>query len=183
MEGETMTNKLTEEAPNVPTDPRALRRLERHVELGELEELPPIVGIPSVPRYLVTYMNSQTGGPIRAATVVSVTNQANRTNRVSVSYFKGFTDNASPVGATSFAIPPDFTVDFSSRDLPTVLTVCNSVCSPELVFDEGRAIVSSVLPEIGVSSRVYYTAGERDTELLAITDSKVVVMGRGNDGD
>ena len=49
--------------------------------------------------------------------------------------------------------------------------------------DEGRAIVSSMFPEIGVSSRVYYTAGERDKELLSITDSKVVVFGKGNYGD
>ena len=97
--------------------------------------------------------------------------------------FIGFSDNTSPVGATAFAIPPDFTVDFSSRNLPSELTVCNSVCSPELVFDEGRAIVSSMFPEIGVSSRVYYTAGERDKDLLSITDSKVVAFGKGNRGD
>jgi hypothetical protein len=48
---------------------------------------------------------------------------------------------------------------------------------------EGRAIVSSTLPEIGLSARVYYTAGDKDEELLAITDSKVVVFGRGNSGD
>lgn len=183
MEGNASTKKLTKKAPNVPTDPRALKRLERHIELGELEEISPVAGIPGVPRYLVTYMNSQTGGPIRSATVVSVTNQSDKANLVSVSYFKGFTDNTSPVGVTSFAIPPDFTVDFSSRDLPGELTVCNSVCNPELVFDEGRAIVSSRRPEIGVSSRVYYTAGDRDTELLSITDSKVVRFGQANEGD
>jgi hypothetical protein len=128
-------------------------------------------------------MTSETGGSIRSATVVSVTNQSDRTNLVSVSYFKGFSDNLSPVGVTSFSIPPDFTVDFSSRNLPGELTVCNSVCSPELVFDEGRAIVSSRRPEIAVSSRVYYTAGDRDAELLSITDAKVVRFGRGNRGD
>jgi hypothetical protein len=86
-------------------------------------------------------MNSQTSGAIRSATVVSITNQSDKINRVFVSYFKGFTDNISPVCVTSFAIPPDFTVDFSSRNLPGELTVCNAVCNPELVFDEGRAIV------------------------------------------
>jgi hypothetical protein len=177
-----MTNDFTKEGPNVPTDPRALRRLERLIELGELEELP-VAALPSVPRYLVTYMNSQTGGRVRSATVVSVTNQSEKPNRVSVSYFKGFTDNTAPVGVTSVAIPPDFTIDFSSRNLPGELTVCNSVCNPELFFDEGRAIVSSRLPEIGVSSRVYYTADDRDLELLSITDSKVVGFGGGNAGD
>jgi hypothetical protein len=61
--------------------------------------------------------------------------------------------------------------------------VCNSVCNPELVFDEGRAIVSSRRPEIAVSSRIYYTADERDLELLSITDSKIVRFEQGNKGD
>lgn len=178
-----MKNELTKPAPNVPTDPRALRRLERHIELGELEELDLTATLPSVPRYLVTYMNSQTGGAIRSATVVSVTNQSKLINRVFVSYFKGFSANDSAVGMTALAVPPDFTVDFCTRNIPIELTACNSVADPELVFDEGRAIVSSMYPEIGVSSRVYYTADERDSELLAITDSKVVVFGAANSGD
>jgi hypothetical protein len=81
------------------------------------------------------------------------------------------------------SIPPDFTVDFASRDIPSELTVVNSVCNPELVFDEGRAIVGSRQPEIAVSSRVYYTSGDRDNELLAITDSKIVRFNQGNEGD
>jgi hypothetical protein len=183
MADKASANELTKEAPDVPTDPRALRLLERYIELGELEEISALAGLPHVPRYLVTYMNSQTGGPIRSATVVSVTNQSDKTNLVSVSYFKGFFNNTAPVGVTSFSIPPDLTVDFGSRNLPGELTVVNSVCNPELVFDEGRAIVSSRRPEIGVSSRVYYTSGDRDLELLAITDSKVVRFGQGNKGD
>jgi len=177
-----MTNALNKKAPNIPTEPRALKRLERHIELGELGDFK-VAGVPNVPRYLVTYMNSQIGGRIRSATVVSVTNQSDKINRVFVSYFKGFSDNASPVGVTAFAIPPDFTVDFSSRNLPGELTVCNSVCNPELVFDEGRAIVSSMWPEIGVSSRIYYTSGDKDENLLSITDSKIVIFGKGNHGD
>src|SRR5919202_2777077 len=120
-------------------------------------------------------MNSQTANnAMRSATVVSVTNQSRLVNRVSVTFFIGFTDDSSPVGTTAFAIPPQYTVDFASRNLPDELTVTNAVPSPELTFDEGRAIVSSVWPEIGVSARVYYTAGERDETLHAITDSKVV---------
>jgi|TARA_B110000116_G_scaffold266191_1_gene276546 hypothetical protein len=63
------------------------------------------------------------------------------------------------------------------------LTVTNAVPTPELVFDEGRAIVWSRRPEIGVSARVYYTAGDGDERLHAITDSKVVVYGGRNSGD
>lgn len=177
-----MKTELNRKAPNWPKDPQALKRLERHIELGELGEVR-LASLPPTPRYLVTYMNSQTGGRIRSATVVTVTNQSNLINRVFVSYFKGFTDNSTPVGVTAFAIPPDFTVDFSSRNLPTEITTCNSICNPELVFDEGRAIVSSMWPEIGVSSRVYYTSGDKDEQILAITDSKIVVFGKGNQGD
>ena len=128
-------------------------------------------------------MKSVTAFRIRSATVVTVTNQASRPNLVSVSYFLGFTDNTSPVGVTSFVIPPDFTVDFATRNLPDALTATNSVPNPELTFDEGRAIVSSRLPQIGVSSRIYYTAGDGEEELLAITDSKVVRFGQANNGD
>lgn len=170
--------------PNVPTEERARARLRRAVELGELEELPIIAGIPNVPRYLVTYMNSQTANDrMRSATVVSVTNQSRLINRVFVTFFKGFSDDSSPVGTAAFAIPPQFTLDFASRNLPGELTVTNAVPNPELTFDEGRAIVSSMWPEIGVSARVYYTAGERDETLHAITDSKVVVYSGRNKGD
>ena len=174
--------EITRKGPNVPTEGRALKRLEQHIEVGDLEE---IVSpwLPVRTRYLVTYMSSQTASRQRSATVVSVTNQSDRPNLVTVSWFKGFSDNSSPVGVTSFMIPPDYTVDFGSRDLPGELTVVNSVCSPELVFDEGRALVSSRQPELGVSARVYYTSGERDEGLDAITDSKVVPLGQGNVGD
>jgi len=183
MEGEARRQKLTKESPKVPKDPRALRRLESLIELGEFEDLSGLITLPGVPRYLVTYMNSQTAGRIRSATIVTVTNQSPRPNVVTVSYFQGFAGNTSPVGSSTFVIPPDFTIDFGSRDIPSELTVVNSVPNPQLTFDEGRAIVSSRQPEIGVSARVYYTSGERDEELLSITDSGVVVFGAGNHGD
>jgi len=179
-----MAENLIGKGPHIPTEERALARLKRAVELGELEVLPTVPGIPSTPRYLVTYMNSQTANSaMRSATVVSVTNQSKLINRVFVTFFKGFTDDSSPVGTAAFAIPPQFTVDFGSRNLPGELTVTNAVPSPELTFDEGRAVVSSMWPEIGVSARVYYTAGDRDERLHAITDSKVVVYGAANSGD
>jgi hypothetical protein len=177
-----MSKDLIEASSKVPTEERALRQLHRHIDLGQLEELPE-GEFPTTPRYLVTFMKSETIDRVRTATVVTVTNQSKRPIRVSVSYFKGFTDNTSPVGVTTFSIPPDFTVDFASRTLPGSLTVVNSVPSPELTADEGRAIVSATEPEIGVSARVYYTEGDRDEQVLAITDAKVVVFGAGNNGD
>lgn len=178
------SKELIGKGPHIPTEERALARLKRAVELQELEHLPNIPGIPSVPRYLVTYMNSQTANTaMRSATVVSVTNQSRLINRVFVTFFKGFSDDSAPVGTAAFAIPPQFTVDFASRHLPGELTVTNAVPSPELTFDEGRAVVSSMWPEIGVSARVVYTGGDGDERLIAITDSKVVVYGGSNRGD
>jgi hypothetical protein len=179
-----MSEELIRQGPHVPTDERALERLRRAVDTRELEELPRIPGIPNSPRYLITYMNSQTANnAMRSATVVSVTNQSSLINRVFVTFFKGFTDDLFPVGMAAFAIPPQFTVDFASRHLPSELTVTNAVPNPELTFDEGRAVVSSMWPEIAVSARVYYTAGDQDERLHAITDSKVVVYGKANTGD
>jgi hypothetical protein len=175
--------ELIKEGLKVPRDPRAKRRLEELVARGEFEAIDPAAALAGRPRYLVTFMRSVTAFRIRSATVVTVTNQAPRPNPVSVSYFLGFSASTSPVGATSFVIPPDFTIDFATRNLPDALTVTNSVPNPELTFDEGRAIVSSRLLQIGVSSRIYYTAGDGDEELLAITDSKVVRFGQGNKGD
>jgi hypothetical protein len=176
-----MSRQLDEASAKVPADPRALARLRRHIELGELEEVP--AALPGAPRYLVTFMRSQTGVPVRSATVVSVTNQSPKPNLVTVSWFLGFSDNSSPAGTASMIIPPDFEVDFGSRNLPGELTVVNVIPSPELTFDEGRAIVSSQLPQIAVSARLYYTSGDSDEQLLAISDSKVVVFGQGNHGD
>jgi hypothetical protein len=181
-----MSEELLREGHKVPTDERALARLRRAVELGELGELPISAALlPSVPRYLVTFMRSQTTpNTMRSATVVSVTNQSRLTNQVVVTFFVGFTnDSSTPAGTAAFAIPSQFTVDFASRNLPGELTITNAVPTPELTGQEGRAIVSSIQPEIGVSARVYYTAGERDETLHAITDSKVVVYGGSNNGD
>jgi hypothetical protein len=175
--------RSTNKSPDVSTDARAKKELERHVELGELGDLAEIVKFPGTPRYVVTYMNSQKGGRIQSATIVTVTNQSPRPNVVTVLWFKGLTSNNSPVGLTVMAIPPDFTIDFASRNIPFELTAVNAVCNPELVFDEGRAIVGSRQAEIAVSSRVYYTTGANDANLLAITDSKVVRFDQGNAGD
>jgi hypothetical protein len=55
-----MKDELIRKGPNVPTEERALARLQRAVELGEFEALPGVVGMQMRPRYLVTYINSQT---------------------------------------------------------------------------------------------------------------------------
>ena len=177
-----MKTSFNRKSANWPTDPQALKHLEAQIELGNLGDLTLQI-LPPTPRYVVTYMRSTTTGRIRSSTIVSITNQSRFANQVTVSFFKGFTDNNSPVGVCTFVIPPDFTVDFATRRLPGEITEINCSPNPELTFDEGRAIVSSRHPEIAVSARVCYTSGNTDNELLAITDSKVVKFGQGNKGD
>jgi hypothetical protein len=130
-----------------------------------------------VRRYLVTYMKSRDD---RAATVVTVTNQSKADCRVQVEWQVGF--STGNVCVTTLALAPGFTADFCSRDLNSALTTCNSTCNPDLGFHEGKAYVDSACSQIGVSARVYYTQ-DRDTRVEAITDSKVVRVNSGNNGD
>ena len=176
----TMSDNRKIRVPSIePTEPTPIEEV---IELGELDHLS-LAWVPTVPRYTVTYVNSQTADAIRSATVVSVTNRSDRVNHVVVSYLSGFTGSTSAVALSVFAIPPDFTVDFLSRSLPSELTGISAVCSPELLMDEGRAIVSSTLPEIAVSSHLYYTAGEQDAHLLGVADSDVIrCQRRGHEG-
>jgi hypothetical protein len=128
-------------------------------------------------RYLVTYMSSDTSSPNRSATVVTVTNQSNKSCDVKVTWFKGFTPDT-PVCTTTTKVASGVTHDFCSRSLPQDITACNSICDPELTFDEGKAIVSSSksndCDDIGVESRVYYTTGGADTEVAAVSNPKIV---------
>jgi hypothetical protein len=75
-----MAKEFMERGPNVPTEERALRRLEQHVELGNLQDLE-AVALPAKARCLVTYMNFQTGGKVRSSTIVSITNQSSKAER------------------------------------------------------------------------------------------------------
>jgi hypothetical protein len=134
------------------------------------------------PRYLVTYMISDRFNAPNSASVVSVTNLTQEVCHVSVEWFRGFDTNENPSCVTDFALGSDFTADFCSRDLPAGVTVRNSTCDPELDFHEGRSIVGASCDAIGVSGRVYYT-GRDDTDLEAITDSKIVRLDVGNQGD
>jgi hypothetical protein len=139
-------------------------------------------------RYLVTFMHSAIGETIRSATVVTATNQAGIPCAVQVDWFRGF--ESTPACTIALDLETDVTADFCSRDLPESLTSCNAACVPELTLHEGRAVVSSSASdeapqcaEIGVSARVYYTTGDQDEVVSAITDAKIVRVGQGNRGD
>ncbi|MEO1216654.1 MAG: hypothetical protein AAFY45_24235 [Bacteroidota bacterium] len=166
-------------SPFWPSNALAVQEIERQIQLGELGEIKfpelfPIV----TPRYLVTYMNSQTGGRIRSSTVVSITNQSAFRNFVRVAFYWGLGNQVA--GSCNYLIPPGYTIDFGSRQIPSEITSLNCISSPELNFHEGRVLVSSSYPQIAVSSRVIYTEGDKDSQMLAITDSKVVTYGKGN---
>jgi hypothetical protein len=131
--------------------------------------------------YLVTFMSSEkTDFSVpSSATVVSVTNLTSGVCDVSVEWFKGFAPE-NPVCVLNSALGAGVTTDFCSRFLPISVTACDPVCA--LVLDQGKAIVGSSC-RIGVSARVYYTAAEDDTDVLAITDSNIVRVDVGNRGD
>lgn len=65
----------------------------------------------------------------------------------------------------------------------TVVSVTNLSPRINRVFvSYFRGFTSNNAPA-GMSARLNYTRGERDEELLAFTDSKVVVFGQRNRGD
>lgn len=139
---------------------------------------------PLVERFLVTYLKSRTDAP-RSATVVTVTNGANRSCEVKIDWFQGFTPGI-PACSTTTVLAPGVTHDFCSRDVLSNITTCNSICDPELTFTEGKAIVSASksCTRGGVESRVYYTTGDTsDTGVAAVSNPKIVRLPEGNRGD
>lgn len=141
----------------------------------------------STSRYAITYMNSQTTANFRSATAISVNNQSRLTCSVTVEYFKGFV--AAAVCTTTASISPGMTHDFCSRPIPGGATTCNSTCAPALVFDEGRAKVSSTADaeghcaSIAVDARLYHFTGTvSDTSVGAVGSPTVVRIGQGNAG-
>jgi hypothetical protein len=176
--GDQEDEKAVTRSPDFPDDLKEAKALQK--ELAAAKAYHDFVMGP-IPRYLVTYMESVTAWTNRSATVVTVTNQSSQPCKIRVAWYRGFVN--APYCTTEMNLAAHMTSDFCSRDLPQALTTCNSTCSPELMFHEGRAIVASTCKEIGVSARVYYTTGRDDSTLTAITDSKVVRWSEGNNGD
>jgi hypothetical protein len=141
------------------------------------------------PRYLVTYMKSQTTDDIRSATVVTVVNQSKSTTcNVQVDWFRS--DNTNVCTLDMF-VSPGLAFHFCSRPLPNSITDCSTSLVCDLTAHQGKAIVSSTMdPEnecsrIAVEARVYYTTGRNpdDTAISGISNSKVVFADEGNLGD
>ena len=89
-------------------------------------------------------------------------------------------------------MPSGNAFQFCSRHLPDPITRCDIISSPELNSDtpvvmQGKAVVSSTdgpeCSRIAVEARVYYTTGEDDTAISAISNSKIVFIDEGNLGD
>lgn len=116
----------------------------------------------TVDRYLVTYLKSRTDAP-RSATVVTVTNQSNKSYDVQIDWFTGFVSDT-PDCTTTAVVDSGVTHDFCSRALLSNITTCNSTCDPELAFTEGKAIVSSnkSCSRIGVEVRPHSASGLRN---------------------
>jgi hypothetical protein len=140
------------------------------------------------PRYVITYIRSQTGTGIRSATAITVINQSSRSCEVQVGWF--LSSIFSPIGISSVLVSGGTGVQFCSRSLPNSITRCNSTSNPELDSEtevQGRAIVFSSdefeCSLLAIDARVYYTTGDRDTAISAISNPKIVFYGEGNLGD
>ena len=138
-------------------------------------------------RYVVTYTRSQTGEEIRSATAVTVVNQSSAGCIVEVAWFG---ELGELLGSSSLDVPPRSAFQFCSRNLPNSITRCDRLSSPELNSAtpvQGKAIVSSTegpdCSRIAIEARVYYTTGDHDTAISAISNSKVVFIDEGNLGD
>jgi len=141
-------------------------------------------------RYVVTYISSQTGKGIRSATAVTVLNQSRDTCEVQVAWF--LSSGLTTIGTSSASVSGRNSVQFCSRDLPDSITQCDSISSPELdsaTAVQGIAIVISDKGDpdscsfLAIEARVYYTTGDYDTAISAISNSKIVFAGEGNLGD
>ena len=91
-------------------------------------------------RYRVGYMKSRAGSVPRSATVVTVVNEANVPCTVSVDWRLGFSETGigGVICTTTFAnLARGQSVEFCTRAVPDGIASCNSVCSPELTFEEG----------------------------------------------
>jgi len=146
--------------------------------------LTPQVAIGQVPRYVATYMASQTGPSPRSATVVSITNNSSSVCGTSVDWKVGF---GSVSCTTTLSLAPGQTGEHCSRSLNSGLAVCNATCSPELTAIEGNATIgsSSGAPcaAMAVSARTFYTTGTSDQTLNGVSDTNLVRVGAGNNGD
>ena len=136
------------------------------------------------PLYRVTVMKSRTTDAIRTATVVSVTNQARVSCDLAVVWLRGF--DPTPVCTTTMSVGAGLQTDCCARAIPEALTTCNTMCTPDLTFHEGTAVVSSSVladPEclcLAVSARVYDTTGTTYSVVTAISDAKIVRINLGN---
>jgi len=140
-------------------------------------------------RYRVGYMKSRAGSAPRSATVVTVVNEANVSCTISVDWRLGFSETG-PGGVictTTFAnLARGQSVEFCTRAVPEGIATCNSVCSPELTFEEGNAVIGSTTGtacgKLTVGARTFYF-GATDAELTAISDSAVTKFGVGTVGN
>ena len=148
------------------------------------QQASPALAAGTVPRYVVTYMNSDTLSSPRTTTVISITNNSSVSCLTSVDWKFGFGGVSC---TTSLSLGPGQTGEHCSRPLGTGDLVCNATCSPALTAIEGNAIVGSTnilaCSAIALEARTFYTTGSTDGTLNAISPSKVVRFGQGNQGD
>ncbi len=149
-----MKSKFNQKAPNWPTDAQSVKSLERFIEL---EEIGDSISKFFLGRFLVGRPLPGNFHEFEHQWPYPVWDSGFRyqpvpadSNRVVVSFFRGFSNFCPPMELASFRCPPGvMTVDFaSSETCPTTLPAANAISTPELNFHEGRAMVSSVTPRL-----------------------------------
>ena len=126
-------------------------------------------------RFLVGFMGSYPGA-VGRNTVVNVTNLGSSTCSISVTYFKGLT--STPACTSTANVSAGQTRMYCTRSTAFDVGVeCNSTCSPALVFDQGRAIVSSsgACSRVGVSAQTLYF-DSTDSSMLGAAAVEVIRM-------
>jgi hypothetical protein len=144
-----------------------------------------------IDRYIGTYMKSRKKELLdifgrNSATVVTViNNQSSVPCSLAVQWFQA--SEYAPACTTIIEnVEPGRAVDFCSREIPDGITTCNSVCKPALNHIEGKVRISSTnstqCAKIAVEARVLYF-DEKDSELVAISNSNIVKKNAGNSGN
>ena len=142
----------------------------------------PALAQDEVPVWLVPFMTSTAVGSINATTVITLSNQGTAFCSTVVE-FRNASDSLACT--TTIGLGPGQTLEHCSRGLPPQIVGCNATCSPQLVYNEGKAIVgmsSKCKSKIAVDARVYHTDGN-DGTVQAIAPVKVIKIGKSNTGD
>lgn len=136
-----------------------------------------------VPVWLVPFMRSLVSDTVNSATTITLSNQGTTTCFTSVQ----FRDSDNALACTTFIeLAPGQTRAHCSRWLGYQVASCYMACSPLLLGNEGKAVVSmspaACKSKVAVDARVFYTDWH-DASVQAVAPINVIKIGKSNTGD